>query len=617
MGILLTNVRIKNFRSIEYIDTGLTNINILIGQNNCGKSNLLRAIHTAFSNSMFVSAQDIFVAKGESLSKEKTSIIDIMLRPTKTDNTFDQSFSEFWTGVFTEKWITTDETFGDYVGIRTTIAYDPAFDQYSITRKVITQWNSSIDDAVCGKKQGFTSEMQSYIACFYMDAQRDILDDLKSKKSYFGRATSGRDMPPELVSEIEDQLNEINVKLVSNTPALNDTQAMISEIGSVVGSGNSTLTIEPISRTLSDLHRGMDVKFSDGRGPTLSVAEHGMGTRSWISFLTLSAYINYLTKSIRQDDADAELFVFLALEEPEAHLHSLAQKKLFGQIQTFDGQKIVSTHSASIVAQAKIDEFIHLYKNDGKTTASRINKAEYKTEETAKIQREFILSKGDLLFSTAVILAEGITEELALPVYFKQYFGIDANAAGVSILGIGGQNYKTFLRLLKDFRIPWFIFSDGEPAAKKTVGNALRTIFSKEVVDCPNITILEDGNDYEDHLIANGYSNLMIDAINHYEKNVREEIDPEGAKADPRPFFDRHLLDYSRQHHIQNSQDPALRNQVLLDLCQKKDGKAKYSQCIAEGIVATAEPDRKIPPKILELMKEIEKELTGGDPIEN
>lgn len=539
------------------------------------------------------------------------------LRPTKEDGTFDDEFSDFWTSVFTDKWITTDETFGAYVGIRTIIEYDSKFDQYTISKKNITQWNTSIDAAVCGRKQGFTSDMQSYIACFYMDAQRDILDDIKSKKSYFGRATSGRDMPEEIVRDIENQLDDINVKLVENTPALSDTQSMIAEIGRVVGSKDSQLTIEPISRSLNDLHRGMDVKFSDGRGPSLSVAEHGMGTRSWISFLTLSAYISYLIKTIKKDDDEAELFAFLALEEPEAHLHSLAQKKLFGQIKTFKGQKIISTHSSSIVAQAGIKDFIHLYKADGKTTAHRIKNDDYKTEEVAKIQREFILSKGDILFSTVVVLAEGITEELALPVYFNQYFGYDANAAGVSILGIGGQHYKTFLRLLKDFRIPWFIFSDGESSARATVEKAVKAIYSRDISEFNNIIIIEEGNDYEDHLVANGYSEYMIAAIDKYEKELREEIDPDGATADPRPFFERFLEKYKHTHPKKDDDEELLRTSALIDCCQKKDGKAKYAHLIAEEIVAAAPENQKIPPKVLSLFQEVEKELIGGDPSED
>lgn len=633
----MTTARIKNFRSIEYAEIDLRDTNILIGQNNCGKSNLLRAINIALNTTHSVSAEDIFVTSGETLSKDKTSIIDIMLRPLREDGSVDTTFSEFWTSVFTEKWITTDETFGDFVGIRTIIEYDAKFDQYILCRKNITQWNDSVDNAVCGRKQSFTSDMQSYIACFYMDAQRDIIDDLKSKKSYFGRATSGRDMSSELINEIEDQLNEINIKIVSNTPALHDTQSMISKIGKVIGSPHSQLSIEPVSRSLNDLHRGMDVKFKDGKGPNLSVAEHGMGTRSWISFLTLGAYISYLTKSIQEDDDEAELFVVLALEEPEAHLHSFAQKKLFEQIKSFSGQKIVSTHSSSIVSQVSIIDFIHLYKHDGKTIANRINPGEYAKEETAKIQREFIHSKGDLLFSTAIVLAEGITEELALPVYFNKYFGMDANSAGVSILGIGGQNYKTFLRLVKDFHIPWFIFSDGEISARNTVKKAVETIFNGSISDYTNVIFLDEGDDYEDHLIRNGYAAYMIDAINKYEKELREEIDPDGALADPRDFFDRYIEKYNHSpagqkktgkqcetcgqdlkeqlYKVYDGEDG--RKKALLDCCQKGDGKAKYAYLIANEITENAPEGNSIPPQVLALFKEIEKQFTGGVANEN
>lgn len=65
MGIQLSDVRIKNFRSIEYVEVKLTDINILIGQNNCGKSNFLRAINVALNNTYFASEQDIFVSDGE------------------------------------------------------------------------------------------------------------------------------------------------------------------------------------------------------------------------------------------------------------------------------------------------------------------------------------------------------------------------------------------------------------------------------------------------------------------------------------------------------------------------------------------------------------------------
>ena len=53
---------------------------------------------------------------------------------------------------------------------------------------------------------------------------------------------------------------------------------------------------------------------------------HGMGTRSWSSLLTLKSFIDILDKTAIKEQS--VFFPILAIEEPEAHLHPNAQKKL-------------------------------------------------------------------------------------------------------------------------------------------------------------------------------------------------------------------------------------------------------------------------------------------------
>ena len=75
MEILLKSVRVQNFRSLENIDIELGEINILIGQNNVGKSNFLRAIDIAFNGSKVISEEDIYIENNEHLSKEKRPLL--------------------------------------------------------------------------------------------------------------------------------------------------------------------------------------------------------------------------------------------------------------------------------------------------------------------------------------------------------------------------------------------------------------------------------------------------------------------------------------------------------------------------------------------------------------
>jgi putative ATP-dependent endonuclease of OLD family len=74
MGLQITQIRVKNFRSIESLDVKLTQNNVVLGQNNCGKSNLLRAVNIALTPNPTVSEEDIFVAHGESLTKDKATL---------------------------------------------------------------------------------------------------------------------------------------------------------------------------------------------------------------------------------------------------------------------------------------------------------------------------------------------------------------------------------------------------------------------------------------------------------------------------------------------------------------------------------------------------------------
>ena len=373
----------------------------------------------------------------------------------------------------------------------------------------------------------------------------------------------------------------------------------------------------------------MDVTFKDGASASFSISQHGLGTRSWITFLTLGAYIEWFSEKILNEDQEADNFVMLTMEEPEAHLHPQAQRQLYSQIVAFKGQKIVSTHSPNVLAQAKIADIIHFYKANGVTNATRIKTEDYSKEEINRIQREVINTRGELLFSKAVILCEGVTEEQALPVYFNEFFGTEPIFSGVNIIGIGGQNYKSFLKLIKDFSIKWFIFSDGEQKTIKTVKNAIKIMTEEQIENLKNVVILEDGEDYETHLIHAGYQEIMKDAINKCEESVIKQEDNQNGE-ERESYFDSFIrinnhtscgrfktdkapCETCRQDiyedKMRDYDGPDGLDRAIYDCCTGKNAKAKYARYIAEHIVFQATGKNKIPPKVISLFKEISREL--------
>lgn len=616
MDIILQCVRINNFRSIENMEVDLGAINILIGQNNAGKSNFLRALDVAFNGSRTISEEDIYIGYNEHMSRNKKAIIDLKICPFNGKD-IEKSFSDFWTSVFTDKWITIDEINGSYVGIRTIIEFDIKKNDYVIVKKPIIEWNDSIETAKVGKRQQYTSDMYDYINNYYMDAKRDIITDIRDRKSYFGKATSKVDLSEEKIQELEEKLNSVNQEMIDNIAAINETNESLSKISTTIGSSNSKVQIEPLTRKIGDLHKGMDITFKENDTASFSVMQHGMGTRSWISFLTLGAYVDFFHRSIKEDDEEADDFVLLSLEEPEAHLHPQAQRQIYQQLDGFQGQKIVSTHSASILAQADLDDIINFKKVNGKTLAKRFEKSNYQANEIAKIEREVINTHGELIFSSAIVLCEGITEEQALPIYFKEFFGVEPVFLGINIIGIGGQNYQTYLKFIKEFELKWYIFSDGEKAAKKSVNKAVKVLTNVSYENLPNVVVIENGYDYEKMLIKNGNSDEIIAAINEINENenyytsyiekLNGEVKTKRRKTDKPPcaLCGQDIYeDYVEE--VEGLDD----DETKLYRCMiSSDGKAKYASTVAHSIVSAQEINKRYTKEILKLLLQIEKDF--------
>ena len=454
-----------------------------------------------------------------------------------------------------------------------------------------------------------------------MDAQRDVVADLRDRKSYFGRATSRIDLLPEAVQDIESSLNEVNSRIVDSIPALRTTASRISSITSTIGNANAKVEIEPLARKIADLHKGMDIFFMEDDGVRLSVSQHGMGTRSWISFLTLGAYVDLERDAFRNEDQESELYAMLTMEEPEAHLHPQAQQQLYSQLRNFTGQKIISTHSPSIVSQADLDSLIHFKKSNGKTIAHPFDTQTYKTEDLNRIKREIISSRGELLFAKAIVMCEGITEQQALPIFFEEYFGTNPLFSGINFIGIGGQNYGVFLPLIRDFDIPWFIFSDGEEKTIGTVKNALENAFGTEKTldNSPNVVILNNGYNYEKFLLKSGYVSEIVDAINTFEKEQHgdnyvqkfaEDMKrkPRGRRKTSKPrcpqcgqeIYEDIIRDYDGSEGWETA---------VYDCMTGRQAKAKYAVCVAENITQVKDISRRIPPKMMELFNVMSERL--------
>lgn len=580
MSILIKTIRIAGFRGLENIEVALEQTTILTGMNNTGKTSFLKTLQLSLGNRQFVTHDDFFIP-GNSVSEK--IIIDLLIVPINDDGEQCDNFSDDWLVKFTEERIRTDGN-NDFVPLRTIITFDEITNSYKTQQFILQGWPEFKQEGIKeginwfdidnGKEKSFHFDEVPF---FYMDAQRDILEDTKLRSSYLGKMLSKIKYSEEDIKDIEEQIKSLNEKAVSGSDILSNIKTTLKGLDTAMDTRSEGIEITPFTKKIRDLNKGLTIYYSDQKEP-FSMEYHGMGTRSWSSLLTLKAFISLL--SINAEKEQSVFFPILAIEEPEAHLHPNAQKKLYGQMDAIAGQKIISTHSPYIAAAAKLGQIRNFYK-DETVTCGKIEIGSLTDEEIRKINRQVINTRGEIFFSKVIVFFEGETEEQALPIFAHKHFNKTPVEMGLDFVGVGGYgNYLPFLRFAEALKIPWFIFSDAENEPEKNVKASVQSQFlkcgsEKNESDC--IVFLDEGNDFERQLISDGFSDEIKQAIvgqgiyhndNHKQAKVQEIKTYDGDK--------------------------------LYEVITGR--KTQFSPAIAEQIIKS---DKDLPPKVIDLFSKI------------
>jgi len=539
-GIRIDAVRISQFRSLRNIEVELGDTCLLVGMNNSGKTSFLRALHLALgADRRLISAEDFFI--DEAGNQAEQILIDLRIVAVAEDGARASQFPGAWieSDFGGASLISADSNDAEFIAIRTRITYDVVKSDFELERRRLQEWPmfERWTTSVAGVKVPRFDQLVSY----FIDAQRDVIADLRTRSSYFGKLLSKIEIPKEAIAELEERLATLNEDIVSSSEVLRHIRETLASLNRTVPAFGDGIELTPVSKKLRDLSKGLGVQFTDSAGSSFPLESHGMGTRSWASLLSFEAYVSWTAKL--SADGGLPFHPVLFLEEPEAHLHPNAQRAVHGQLSSGVGQRIVSTHSPYIAGQAEIGKIVHFSKNGSETLVCRLPVNDLTAEELRKIHREVMRSRGELLFARAVVLFEGETEEQALPMFARQHWRRYPFERGVSFVGVGGDgNYFPFLRTFEAFQIPWFIFSDGETKAQEAVSAALK----KASLGVPHrsVVTLPNKHSIEQYLIAEGYTAELKNAVVEHQKPFHNTQHEQAKGREIRTWTDEALGSY-------------------------------------------------------------------------
>lgn len=214
-----------------------------------------------------------------------------------------------------------------------------------------------------------------------------------------------------------------------------------------------------VKKTFNDLFRNLKlevVKESKESPPRIVVEKTSIAYEVPIEFVGagIGEIITFLAHLIASKD------MIFGLDMPELHFHPHAQRLLRNIIreQSKKNQFLVTTHSPTFIESRRMENAIVVREIDGETKVAQLPPKHFDDDDRLRLFRQLDTINKDFFFSRRVLIVEGPTETGAMPILAKE-LNKDFDECGISLVETG-KFFGIFLRLLKGFSFPYLVMCD-------------------------------------------------------------------------------------------------------------------------------------------------------------
>lgn len=154
----------------------------------------------------------------------------------------------------------------------------------------------------------------------------------------------------------------------------------------------------------------------------------------------------------------------IIFEEPETHLHPMTLASVWGLLELFSAQKIITTNSGSLLAAVPLQSLRRLVRHaDGVVCQRRITRNALSSDDMRKVGYHLRTRRSTACFARVWLLVEGETEFWIMP-DLARLCGYDFAQEGVACVEFAQCGLVPLIKLANNLGIEWHVLTDGDRA---------------------------------------------------------------------------------------------------------------------------------------------------------
>ena len=495
-SLFISRVKIKNYRNFKDVDVRLGHKQIIIGENNVGKTNFLKALQLILDPTL----------SDEDRMLEESDFNDTLVNPMENkEEIVIEVYIENYSNNKTILTVFQDATVKNEKGkevLKLTYRFFPYIDDAG---NIEYQYNIFKGNDETKK---FGSYERKYLNLKVIKALRDVESEIRnSRTSPIQRMLKDYAIDKKDLERIAEEYRKNGEEILNLDELVDLTNNINKRFGTILGSDDFDVSLQAMEispgRVLSSLKLLMaqrhtsDISLGLNNILYISMLLQMLQDKTVPSLIKEDKYNelivlaggdivkdtyeqsqnrNYFLKEGISDVQHKKLYSFmsknmpisnavtiLAIEEPEAHLHPVNQRLIYKDvIQNSNNSVLLTTHSTHITAIAPINSIVHLHNDGTKGTEIHATAAMPMDEgEFLDVERYLDVKRGEIYLGKAVLLVEGIAEEYLVP-RFAELLGKPLDEKGIIVCNINCTNFTPYVKLLHSLAIPYAVITDGD-----------------------------------------------------------------------------------------------------------------------------------------------------------